>query len=111
MRAAACAVLALLVSAGAFAGRPPQSTSEYLRRMDANGDGRVSRDEFVAWMVQTFDGIDLDHNHVLEGDELPEGSRPVTRADYVKSLEATFARQDRNHDGFLDARELAAPPR
>ena len=104
--------VALLVAAGASSGADtPHSPHEYLQRMDTNGDGRVSRDEYVAWMVQTFDGIDADHNGVLEGDELPAGSRPVTRTDYVKSLEAAFARQDTNHDGFLDERELARPPR
>jgi len=107
----AAAVLAAALPPCVAAGEPPHSTRDYLMRMDGDHDGRVSRDEFVAWMVQTFDGIDTDHDHVLSGSELPEGSRAVTRVDYVKSLEATFARQDRNHDGYLDTRELAAPPR
>lgn len=109
------AVALVLASAGfaatASAGDPPGSPQEYLHRMDTDHDGRVSVDEYVAWMIETFDGIDTDHNGVLEGEELPEGSKPVTRADYRKSLEAAFARQDTNHDGFLDARELARPPR
>ncbi len=109
-------VSTLLVAFGglamkASASDSPATPQDYLQRMDTDHDGRVSRDEYVAWMGYTFDLIDADHNGVLEGDELPPGARPVQRADYRKSLEAAFARQDGNHDGWLDARELARPPR
>lgn len=89
----------------------PDRTSDYLARLDTDHDGRVSVDEYVAWMTYAFDARDVDHNGVLEGAELP-GSRgkPVSRAVLVEQLRARFGRQDRNHDGFLDARELAAPP-
>jgi len=79
--------------------------------MDADGDGRVSRSEYIAYMDRGFDRMDVDGNGVLEGDELPPGAHRVTRVDHEASLAAAFARQDSNHDGFLDARELAAPPR
>ena len=56
--------------------------------------------------------MDHDHDGVLATSELPGGRGvPITRAQHRARLAATFARQDRNHDGFLDARELAAPPR
>jgi Ca2+-binding EF-hand superfamily protein len=35
----------------------------------------------------------------------------VTREQHRARLADAFRRQDRNHDGVLDARELAAPPR
>lgn len=89
----------------------PSSTREYLQRMDTDHDGRVSRAEYVAWMIQTFDTLDANHDGVLSGDELPPGSRAITRTDYIRNLEAAFARQDGNHDGYLDTRELARPPR
>lgn len=89
----------------------PRSPQDYLRRMDSDGDGRVSRAEYIAYMDRGFDRLDTDGNGVLEGDELPPGARRVTRADYEASLAVAFARQDTNHDGFLDARELATPPR
>ena len=110
-RAVLPSLVLLAVGGAAFADEPPRTPQDYLQRMDTDHDGRVSRDEYVAWMMGTFDLLDADHNGVLEGDELPPGSKPVTRAAYRASLEAAFARQDRNHDGFLDARELAAPPR
>jgi Ca2+-binding EF-hand superfamily protein len=111
------ALLALGLSAciasgmSASAQDAPRTPREYLQRMDTDGDGRVSRAEYIAYMDRGFDRMDTDGNGVLEGDELPPGARRVTRADYEASLAAAFARQDTNHDGFLDARELAAPPR
>ena len=93
------------------AAQVPGATADYLARMDRDGDRRVSLDEYIAWMTYAFDARDVDHNGVLEGAELP-GSRgkPVSRQTLVEQLRARFARQDRNHDGFLDARELASPP-
>jgi len=89
----------------------PRTPRDYLQRMDTDGDGRVSRTEYIAYMARGFDRMDSDGNGVLEGDELPSGARRVTRADYEASLAAAFARQDTSHDGYLDARELARPPR
>lgn len=89
----------------------PRTPRDYLQRMDSNGDGRVSRVEYIAYMDRGFDRMDADGNGVLEGDELPSGARRVTLADHEASLAAAFTRQDGNHDGFLDARELARPPR
>jgi Ca2+-binding EF-hand superfamily protein len=43
---------------------------------------------------------------------LPGGrGAPLTRDAHRARLAAAFARQDRDNDGFLDATELAAPPR
>ncbi|HEY2345476.1 MAG TPA: calcium-dependent protein kinase 21 [Xanthomonadaceae bacterium] len=110
----ACVLLAsagFLVDQAVPAQGLPDSPSEYLQRMDSDHDGRVSRDEYLAWMMRNFDSLDADGNGVLEGDELPPGSKPITRDAYRTSLESAFARQDGNHDGWLDARELARPPR
>ncbi|PPT77732.1 MULTISPECIES: calcium-dependent protein kinase 21 [Xanthomonas] len=89
-----------------------QDSQQYLQRMDTDGDGRVSRDEYLAWMSYAFDQRDLDHDGVLQGDELP-GRRgtPITRAAHRATLIERFARQDANGDGYLSARELLAPPR
>ncbi|MET1023761.1 MAG: hypothetical protein ABWX87_05570 [Pseudoxanthomonas sp.] len=93
------------------AAQVPTGTADYLTRMDSDRDGRVSVDEYVSWMTYAFDERDADHNGVLEGAELP-GSRgkPITRATLVQQLRQRFAKQDRNRDGFLDAKELASPP-
>lgn len=104
-------LLAIGFGMAAIAEDLPRTPREYLQRMDSNGDGRVSRDEYIAYMGRNFDRIDSDGNGVLDGDELPPGAKPVSRADYQASLASAFARQDANRDGYLDARELARPPR
>ncbi|MCW1979746.1 EF-hand domain-containing protein [Xanthomonas campestris] len=89
-----------------------QDSQQYLQRMDTDGDGRVSRDEYLAWMSYAFDQRDLDHDGVLQGEELPgRRGKPITRAAHRATLVERFARQDANGDGYLSARELLAPPR
>ncbi len=88
----------------------PGSPRAYLQRMDGNGDGRVSIDEYLAYMGRGFANMDRDNNGVLEGDELPPRARRITLAEHQTSLRAAFRRQDANHDGFLDVAELARPP-
>lgn len=88
------------------------ATGEYLARMDRDGDGRVSLAEYQAWMSYAFDGMDRNRDGVLSADELPGGrGKPITRQAHLVQLAERFARQDVDRDGFLDERELAAPPR
>ena len=111
--AAGC-VLGLLLLAGVPADAPAQgaATSDYLELMAADGDGRVSLGEYLAWMTYAFDSMDRNGDGVLTPDELPGGKgRQVTLAEHRARLTDRFNRQDANGDGFLDARELAAPPR
>lgn len=87
------------------------ATGEYLARMDADRDGRVSLAEFQDWMGYAFARMDRDGDGVLSAAELPGGrGKPIALADHRAALAVTFGRQDRNRDGWLDARELAAPP-
>jgi Ca2+-binding EF-hand superfamily protein len=107
--ALAAVFAALLPSAQAQSVR---GTSDYLARMDADHDGRVSLAEYQAWMAYGFDATDRDHDGVLSPAELPGGrGAPLTRDTHHAHLAAAFARQDRNRDGVLDAAELGAPPR
>lgn len=87
-------------------------TGEYLRRMDRDGDGRISLDEYLDWMSYAFDQRDRNHDGVLDASELPGGrGAPVTRAQHRATLAERFRRQDADGDGHLSARELLAPPR
>jgi len=103
---------ALLGAAGAAGAQAVDSTGSYLQRMDRDGDGRVSLDEYLAWMSYAFDARDIDHDGVLSPTELPGGrGKPITRAQHQATLTARFRKQDSSGDGYLSARELAAPPR
>jgi len=98
--------------AGAPAAAQVTATAEYLERMDSDGDGRVSLQEYLDWMGYAFERMDRNGDGVLSADELPGGKgRPVTLAEHRARLTERFNRQDANRDGFLDAGELAAPPR
>ncbi len=105
------AVLALACAASPLHAQI-DAAGDYLARMDGDRDGRVSLPEYQDWMSYAFDAMDRNRDGVLAPDELPGGKgKPVTRAEYRARLAATFNRQDVDGSGFLDARELAAPPR
>ena len=109
-RAAALVVATVLLPEPAAA--QVQATAEYLERMDTDGDGRVSLEEYLAWMGYAFERMDRNGDGVLSADELPGGrGQPLTLAAHRARLTDRFNRQDANGDGFLDAHELAAPPR
>jgi hypothetical protein len=101
-----CALLPLAAAAQVT------GTDDYLAMMDADRDGRVSLPEYQDWLSYAFDGMDRDRDGVLAAAELPGGrGQPLTRIAHRERLALRFGRQDANRDGFLDARELAAPPR
>ena len=88
------------------------SSSDYLARMDANHDGRVSLSEYQDWLGYAFDAMDRNRDGVLSPSEQPGGrGAALSRSEHRAHLAAMFHKQDANGDGFLDARELAAPPR
>ena len=115
-RGTARAALAIAIAAVAFAAFMPASaqvtaTRDYLDRMDADGDGRVSLPEYLDWMGYAFRGMDRDGDGVLASHELPGGrGGPITAAQHRARLADRFAKQDVDGDGTLDAKELAAPP-
>jgi len=99
--------------ATAFAAHAQVTASaDYLARMDADHDGRVSLVEYQDWLSYAFDAMDADHDGVLVPAEQPGGrGKPITRQAHRARLADAFSRQDKNHDGMLSAAELAAPPR
>ena len=60
-----------------------QRSSDYLSKMDSDGDGRVSLLEYQNWLSYAFDGMDRNHDGVLSADEQPGGKgKPITREAY-----------------------------
>lgn len=105
------ASLAAAWPAGAVVAQVAAS-GDYLARMDADHDGRISLVEYQDWMGYAFAAMDRNGDGVLAPDELPGGrGKAVSLSEHRARLAAAFARQDRNGDGWLDAAELAAPPR
>ena len=103
-------VLGLCWTLPAFA--QVQATSDYLARMDTNGDGRVSLPEYQAWMSYAFEARDIDRDGVLTAQEQPGGRGvSITLVQHRERLAERFRKQDADKDGFLSARELSAPPR
>lgn len=105
----------VLLLAGVVAGATSaqvNDTRDYLQRMDLDGDGRVSVDEYVQWMLYAFDRMDRNGDGVLTTDELPGGrGQPVTREQQRRTLIERFHKQDADGDGYLSVRELSAAPR
>jgi len=102
----------LLVLLPMLAAAQVRRTDDYLARMDKDGDGRVVLAEYLDWMGYAFARMDRNGDGVLTADELPGGKgQPITREAHRAQLSERFRKQDANRDGFLDAKELAAPPR
>ncbi len=93
-------------------GAQVQRTGEYLSKMDADRDGRVSLGEYQDWLSYAFDGMDANRDGVLSPAEQPGGrGAALTRVEHRARLAERFRKQDANRDGFLSVKELAAPPR
>ena len=107
------------VAAALLAGALPMAalaqvkrTDDYLSKMDADRDGRVSLLEYQDWLSYGFDAMDRDRDGVLSPAEQPGGrGKPLHREEHRARLAERFRRQDANRDNLLDAKELSAPPR
>ena len=105
--------VALVAAALLLAGGPVSAQQDdYFARVDLDGDGRVSRHEFLERMSYAFRQMDADGDGVLQPHEqhLP-GAKPITLAQLHARFGAQFDRQDTDGDGTLSRREYLAPPR
>jgi len=99
----------LLATSAALA---QDTRTAYLQMFDRDGDGRVSENEYLAYMDRSFRSMDSNGDGILETDELPgHRGQPITLKAFHANLREQFHKLDRNHDGYLNARELTAPPR
>lgn len=106
----ALSLVALCGMAGVSHGQV-HGTGDYLQRMDADANGKVSLLEYQDWLSYAFDNMDRNRDGLLAPEEQPGGrGKPLTREAHRTRVAEMFKRQDRNRDGALDAKELAAPP-
>ena len=119
----AAAVLATPIVAqetlGSSGGPPPGRGMGMMRMADANGDGVVTRDEYMAATDARFARMDRNGDGVLDDSERPgryggDGAPPqaqgrkITREQFRTQQLRRFDRLDANHDGKVDQNEMAA---
>ena len=105
--------IALLVSAPAasFAAGQDQGRQggfQMLLNSDANGDGVVTREEFLAARSAMFARIDLNHDGVLDRSDLDKIKR--FRPQAADKAQALITELDLNHDGQVTSAELKNAP-
>jgi len=126
--AAALSVCALAQTADAA---HPSFYQLMLQKMDTNGDGRISLDEYVAAATTRFKSIDTQNKGSIDAADIAaspvtlqrdekiataivkhvdtSGKGYITQDDVVAEAQARFAKLDKNGDGKLTPDELTAP--
>ncbi|MFT3914166.1 MAG: EF-hand domain-containing protein [Anaeromyxobacteraceae bacterium] len=107
--------LALLAGRPALAADPPDSGGKVhgsmLDRMDANGDGKVTRAEHAAAAKAMFEAMDADKDGKVTAAEMEAGHAKATGQKAAKgelSAAEKLKTVDANGDGVLTAEEHAA---
>jgi len=113
---AAVAVLAILAAQAQAKESVGVTSEQILQRMDRNGDGKVSEEEFRNSMMRRFASADANRDGVLSNDEVPTHSLVVQNSessggqvkleDYSASLKTVFDQYDADRDGQLAGGEL-----
>jgi hypothetical protein len=96
----------------ALSGTGMAQQDDYFARVDLDGNGSVSLNEFLERMSFAFRQMDVDGDEVLEPHEqhIPD-AKAITLAEHHERFTAQFRRQDSDRDGSLSRREYLAPPR
>lgn len=77
---------------------------EMFEQIDANGDGKITKEEIDAFRQARFDASDADGDGKLSAEEMM-AARDARRMERFKSMVGTL---DKDGDGLLSAEELAA---
>ena len=119
--------VALVLTSSAFAqqnpapppggpqGGPPPSGADFIKRFDANGDGKISADEYMA----DFAKMDSSADGFIDATEAPQGGgdfmgkfdknsdKKISKDEFL----ADFKQMDKSGDGAVDVSEApGAPP-
>lgn len=81
---------------------------QQFEQADSNGDGLITRGEFVAARNARFDKMDRNGDGVVDKSDFKRLAR--FRPEAVDRLEAVIRQADGNNDGRLTRAELAAAP-
>ncbi|MFT3807059.1 EF-hand domain-containing protein [Arenimonas sp.] len=102
---------------------------QLLQMLDADGDGRISRDEHLSRVHSMFDRMDADRDGYVSVEEMDavrselhgekrtpsqvelskvdgDGDNRLSQDEHSKSTQVEFDRMDRDRDGYLTAIEL-----
>ena len=112
-------VLAALVAVAAIGGAGRAQAQDLMSFADTNMDGKVSLDEYKAFLAQgwMFIGMGADKVKLADVDPMFKGAFKdvpvdaqgyVTEAAWNGSAETRFKAADKNGDGSLSAEELTA---
>jgi Ca2+-binding EF-hand superfamily protein len=75
---------------------------EWLSRIDTDGDGQVTREEWAAHQAAGFNRVDADHDGKLTMAEMHAALKPQRESEAAK----VFQRWDSNKDGFVTREEF-----
>lgn len=77
---------------------------------DADKDGKVTKEELMAYRQSRLAGTDADGDGLISAEELAANMKAKMAARIDERAKARVAAQDANGDGKLSAEELIAPP-
>lgn len=78
--------------------------------VDADGDGKVTKEEFAAYRQAMVAGVDADGDNLISAEELAAQMKARMDARIDERAAARVAAQDADGDGKLSVEELIAPP-
>ncbi len=99
---------------------------EFFNKMDANNDGKVSKEEFTKAAEERFARFDGNKDGALEKSDVPEkirermkqkgrqhqggtnGDKKITKEAFMQMNAKRFEKMDANHDGFIEKSEFEA---
>jgi Ca2+-binding EF-hand superfamily protein len=130
LRMFTAAALLSLLSASSMAQGMRQGAEGIFERADANNDGSVTKEEFIAARGQQFAKFDRNSDGYLDSNDVPkrlaerrkqngggamhgaqfdtDGDGKVSKDEFVNGPTLMFDRADTDKNNVLDAKELAA---
>ncbi len=108
------------------AARHEHFPEEFFKKMDANNDGKVSKEEFTKSAEDRFAKFDGNKDGALEKKDVPEkirermkqkdrqpkgaalGDKKITKEAFLQMNAKRFEKMDTNNDGFIDKSEFEA---